>query len=132
MSDSFESDEVEGRSFGQSGFNSNQEFDTPQGRLIKPGSGPQIATAFKPTKKPQMTPSPPSSSSSSIPYSGDATTINKNFHNTGNQYQFDYETSDGIKRTEEGEIKSIDGVGGIVMKGEYEYVAPDGNVYKVS
>lgn len=47
-------------------------------------------------------------------------------------YKFGFEQSDGTKRDEAGEVKQIGEHEGIVMRGSYEYLGPDGNVYRVS
>lgn len=64
--------------------------------------------------------------------SGDAQIISRNFNNDGNAYQFDFETSDGIRRSESGQEQSFGVDSGIVMRGEYSYVGDDGNTYRVS
>jgi len=43
-------------------------------------------------------------------------------------YSFSFETEDGMKRTEAGKHMAS---GGMVQTGSWEYVGPDGNVYKV-
>ncbi|KAG5668437.1 hypothetical protein PVAND_016377 [Polypedilum vanderplanki] len=46
-------------------------------------------------------------------------------------YKFGFEQSDGQKRDETGEVKTIGSEQGIVMRGSYEFVADDGNTYRV-
>jgi hypothetical protein len=47
-------------------------------------------------------------------------------------YKFGFETSDGQKRDETGEVKQLGEAEGIVMRGSYEFIADDGNTYRVS
>ncbi|CAG4931780.1 unnamed protein product [Parnassius apollo] len=54
-----------------------------------------------------------------------------NVHPEG--YTFDFETSDGTARQEEGTLKQIsEDHKAIEVKGSYKYVAPDGVVYAVT
>ncbi|XP_070493979.1 flexible cuticle protein 12-like [Chironomus tepperi] len=48
-----------------------------------------------------------------------------------NSYKFGFEQSDGTKRDETGEVKLLGENEGVVMRGSYEYVGPDGNTYRV-
>lgn len=83
-------------------------------------------TTFRPAVQSNLNPIKSSSST------GDATILEKEFNNDGTNYNFAFETSDGIKRSEVGEQKMIGEVSGIVMRGEYSYIGPDGNTYRVS
>ncbi|XP_068618843.1 endocuticle structural glycoprotein ABD-5-like [Battus philenor] len=48
-------------------------------------------------------------------------------------YNFDFETSDGTSRQEQGTLKQIsDDHLALEVKGSYKYVAPDGVVYTVT
>lgn len=49
-----------------------------------------------------------------------------------NKYNFEYETSDGTSRQEEGVYKNDTEQQGLVVKGSYKYVAPDGQHISVS
>lgn len=51
---------------------------------------------------------------------------------SANSYKFGFEQSDGTKRDETGEVKLIGEHEGVVMRGSYEYLGPDGNTYRVS
>lgn len=51
---------------------------------------------------------------------------------SANSYKFGFEQSDGTKRDETGENRLLGDAEGIVMRGSYEYVGPDGNTYRVS
>ncbi|CAB3242921.1 unnamed protein product [Arctia plantaginis] len=48
------------------------------------------------------------------------------------KYNFEYETSDGTSRQEQGEYKNDTEQQGLVVKGSYKYVAPDGQHISVS
>lgn len=85
-------------------------------------------TTYKPSAQKFPTNSNPIKSAST----GDATILNRDFMNDGTNYQFAFETSDGIKRNEVGEQKTIGEGSGIVMRGEYSYIGPDGNTYRVT
>lgn len=47
-------------------------------------------------------------------------------------YKFDFETSDGTSRQEQGTYKNDTDQQGLVVKGSYKYVAPDGQHIAVS
>ncbi|GBP72138.1 Endocuticle structural glycoprotein ABD-5 [Eumeta japonica] len=49
-----------------------------------------------------------------------------------NGYNFDFETSDGTSRQEQGEYKNDTDQQGLSVKGSYKYVAPDGKHIGVS
>lgn len=46
-------------------------------------------------------------------------------------YSYEYETSNGIKANENGELKQIGEEKGIAAQGGYSYTAPDGTVISV-
>jgi len=50
---------------------------------------------------------------------------------SSNSYTYGFEQSDGTKREEVGEVKLIGEAEGIVMRGFYEFIGSDGNVYRV-
>ena len=45
---------------------------------------------------------------------------------------FSYETSNGISRNEEGELKTIDDNAAIVVHGSTSWTAPDGKKYEIT
>ncbi|NP_001166726.1 endocuticle structural glycoprotein ABD-5-like [Bombyx mandarina] len=47
-------------------------------------------------------------------------------------YKFEYETSDGTSRQEQGEYKNDTDQQGLLVRGSYKYVAPDGQQISVS
>ncbi|CAH2237012.1 endocuticle structural glycoprotein SgAbd-5-like [Pararge aegeria] len=47
-------------------------------------------------------------------------------------YNFEYKTSDGVSRQEEGQLITVGDQQGIGVKGTYSYVAPNGQQYIVS
>ncbi|XP_058461426.1 larval cuticle protein 65Ag1-like [Malaya genurostris] len=48
-------------------------------------------------------------------------------------YSFEYDTSNGIKAQESGQLKSFgDDVSAVVVKGSYSFTAADGQVYTVN
>ncbi|XP_045493002.1 endocuticle structural protein SgAbd-6-like [Colias croceus] len=49
-----------------------------------------------------------------------------------NGYNFEFETSDGTSRQEQGEYKNDTEQQGLLIKGSYRYVAPDGQHISVS
>ncbi|KAL4706480.1 hypothetical protein ACJJTC_015678 [Scirpophaga incertulas] len=49
-----------------------------------------------------------------------------------NSYQFEFETSDGTIRQEQGDYKNDTEQQGLSVKGSYKYVAPDGQQIQVS
>ncbi|XP_041976232.1 endocuticle structural glycoprotein ABD-5-like [Aricia agestis] len=49
-----------------------------------------------------------------------------------NGYNFEFETSDGTSRQEQGEYKNDTDQQGLSVKGSYKYVAPDGQHISVS
>ncbi|CAK1553624.1 unnamed protein product [Leptosia nina] len=49
-----------------------------------------------------------------------------------NGYNFEFETSDGTSRQEQGEYKNDTDQQGLSIKGSYKYVAPDGQHISVS
>ncbi|KAJ2946958.1 hypothetical protein O0L34_g16306 [Tuta absoluta] len=49
-----------------------------------------------------------------------------------NGYNFDFETSDGTIRQEQGEYKNDTDQQGLLVRGSYSYVAPDGQHISVS
>ncbi|XP_063379464.1 endocuticle structural glycoprotein ABD-5-like [Cydia fagiglandana] len=49
-----------------------------------------------------------------------------------NGYNFDFETSDGTARQEQGEYKNDTDQQGLAVKGSYKYVAPDGQHISVT
>ncbi|CAF4778098.1 endocuticle structural protein SgAbd-6-like [Pieris napi] len=49
-----------------------------------------------------------------------------------NGYNFDFETSDGTSRQEQGEYKNDTEQQGLLVKGSYKYIAPDGQHISVS
>ncbi|KAG6448608.1 endocuticle structural glycoprotein ABD-5 [Manduca sexta] len=49
-----------------------------------------------------------------------------------NGYNFEFETSDGTSRQEHGEYKNDTDQQGLLVKGSYKYVAPDGQHIAVS
>ncbi|KAM3962251.1 larval cuticle protein 65Ag1-like [Aphomia sociella] len=49
-----------------------------------------------------------------------------------NGYNFEFETSDGTSRQEQGEYKNDTDQQGLSVKGSYKYVAPDGQHIQVS
>jgi hypothetical protein len=63
---------------------------------------------------------------------GDIAILKSDLTKTANNYQWDYELSDGSKRYEEAELKEIEGRAGIAIRGEYSYIGPDGETYTVT
>ncbi|VVC98228.1 unnamed protein product [Leptidea sinapis] len=49
-----------------------------------------------------------------------------------NGYNFEFETSDGTSRQEQGEYKNDTDQQGLLVKGSYKYVAPDGQHISVT
>ncbi|XP_046960945.1 endocuticle structural glycoprotein ABD-5-like isoform X2 [Vanessa cardui] len=49
-----------------------------------------------------------------------------------NGYSFEYETSDGTSRQEQGDYKNDTEQQGLSVKGSYKYVAPDGQTISVT
>ncbi|GBP72137.1 Endocuticle structural glycoprotein SgAbd-5 [Eumeta japonica] len=49
-----------------------------------------------------------------------------------NGYNFEFNTSDGVSRQEEGELISVGEHKGIGIKGSYSYTGPDGQQYQVT
>ncbi|XP_068630786.1 endocuticle structural glycoprotein ABD-5-like [Battus philenor] len=49
-----------------------------------------------------------------------------------NGYNFEFETSDGTSRQEQGEYKNDTDQQGLSVKGSYKYVAPDGQHIQVT
>ncbi|XP_050342296.1 endocuticle structural glycoprotein ABD-5-like [Nymphalis io] len=49
-----------------------------------------------------------------------------------NGYNFEYETSDGTSRQEQGDYKNDTEQQGLSVKGSYKYVAPDGQTISVT
>ncbi|XP_028179142.1 endocuticle structural glycoprotein ABD-5-like [Ostrinia furnacalis] len=49
-----------------------------------------------------------------------------------NGYNFEFETSDGTSRQEQGEYKNDTDQQGLLVKGSYKYVAPDGQHIQVT
>ncbi|XP_045764462.1 endocuticle structural glycoprotein SgAbd-5-like [Maniola jurtina] len=49
-----------------------------------------------------------------------------------NGYNFEFKTSDGVSRKEEGQLITVGDQQGIGVKGSYSYLAPDGLQYIVS
>ncbi|XP_013187910.2 flexible cuticle protein 12-like [Amyelois transitella] len=47
-------------------------------------------------------------------------------------YDFEYKTSDGVSRREEGTLITVGDQQGIGVKGSYSYTAPDGQQYQVT
>ncbi|KXJ75280.1 hypothetical protein RP20_CCG012033 [Aedes albopictus] len=48
-------------------------------------------------------------------------------------YNFKYDTSNGIQRVEQAQLKSFgEDVSALVVRGSYSYVAPDGQTYTVN
>lgn len=62
----------------------------------------------------------------------DVAILRQHNENNGETYSFGFEQSDGIKRDETGEVRVLGDSEGIVMRGFYEYLGPDGNTYRVS
>ena len=63
----------------------------------------------------------------------DAVQVLKEYNDiSASSYKFGFEQSDGTKRDETGEVKLIGEHEGVVMRGSYEYIGPDGNTYRVS
>ncbi|XP_016934998.2 endocuticle structural glycoprotein ABD-5 [Drosophila suzukii] len=63
-----------------------------------------------------------------------AETIKLESENTGDKYSFAYETSNGISRTETGEVKPGAGEedGSLSVQGSTSWSAPDGKKYEIS
>ncbi|XP_017071609.1 endocuticle structural glycoprotein ABD-5 [Drosophila eugracilis] len=63
-----------------------------------------------------------------------AETIKLESENTGDKYSFSYETSNGISRTETGEVKPGAGEddGSLSVQGSTSWSAPDGKKYEIS
>ncbi|XP_031632822.1 larval cuticle protein 65Ag1-like [Contarinia nasturtii] len=54
----------------------------------------------------------------------------KNVVNVGtDSFKYEYETSNGIKAEEQGQLKTIGSEQAIVTQGSYSWVAPDGQTY---
>ncbi|XP_032510816.1 endocuticle structural glycoprotein ABD-5-like [Danaus plexippus] len=49
-----------------------------------------------------------------------------------NGYNFEFETSDGTSRQEQGDYKNDTEQQGLSVKGSYKYIAPDGQTISVS
>ncbi|KAJ8732694.1 hypothetical protein PYW07_015293 [Mythimna separata] len=47
-------------------------------------------------------------------------------------YNFDFKTSDGVSRQEEGSLITVDEKQGIAIKGSYSYLTPEGEEYQVT
>ncbi|KAJ8732083.1 hypothetical protein PYW08_014813 [Mythimna loreyi] len=47
-------------------------------------------------------------------------------------YNFDFKTSDGVSRQEEGNLITVDDKQGIAIKGSYSYLTPEGEEYTVT
>nr|XP_034824582.1 endocuticle structural glycoprotein SgAbd-5-like [Maniola hyperantus] len=47
-------------------------------------------------------------------------------------YNFEFKTSDGVSRKEEGQLITVGDQQGIGVRGSYSYLAPDGQQYIVS
>lgn len=62
----------------------------------------------------------------------DVKIVSRSFTNDGKAYNYAFETSDGTKHEEAGEVKLIGKESGIVMRGSYSFVADDGNTYTVT
>ncbi|XP_016975776.1 endocuticle structural glycoprotein ABD-5 [Drosophila rhopaloa] len=63
-----------------------------------------------------------------------AETLKLESENTGDKYSFAYETSNGISRTETGEVKPGAGEedGSLSVQGSTSWSAPDGKKYEIS
>ncbi|KAH8318534.1 hypothetical protein KR067_008964 [Drosophila pandora] len=63
-----------------------------------------------------------------------AETIKMESENTGDKYSFAYETSNGISRSETGEVKPGAGEddGSLSVQGTTSWSAPDGKKYEIS
>lgn len=91
-----------------------------------------VAVAKSPPRSYQPTTYKPSAQKVPVKSpTGDATILSRDFINDGYNYQFSFETSDGIMRNEVGEQKKIGEGSGVVMRGEYSYIGPNGNTYRV-
>ncbi|CAD7004132.1 unnamed protein product [Ceratitis capitata] len=61
-----------------------------------------------------------------------AKTLRLEAENNGvDKYSFSYDTSNGISRTEEGELKTIDDNAAIVVHGSTSWTAPDGKKFEL-
>ncbi|XP_037934480.1 endocuticle structural glycoprotein SgAbd-5 [Teleopsis dalmanni] len=61
-----------------------------------------------------------------------AETLRLESENNGvDKYSFSYDTSNGISRTEEGELKTIEDGAAIVVKGSTQWTAPNGKKYEI-
>ncbi|XP_011212867.1 endocuticle structural glycoprotein SgAbd-5 [Bactrocera tryoni] len=61
-----------------------------------------------------------------------AETLRLEAENNGvDKYSFAYDTSNGISRTEEGELKTIDDNAAIVVHGSTSWTAPDGKKFEL-
>ncbi|KAF5298363.1 hypothetical protein FQR65_LT01141 [Abscondita terminalis] len=65
--------------------------------------------------------------------SSSATILRHDNNNIGiGNYEFAYQTSDGISREEKAELKTIGSNKAVVVRGSYSYVGSDGQTYTVN
>lgn len=58
-----------------------------------------------------------------------ATVLRNDATVNADSFEYSYETSNGIKAQEKGELKTIGEGKAIVTQGEYSWIAPDGQTY---